>query len=49
MLKQEKIWARIVNKKSIEYLPAIVLVGSNPSDDRNEIKKSYFRELTRKG
>ena len=39
LLKQARIWARIVNKKSIEYLPALVLVGADPSDDRKEIKK----------
>ena len=42
MLKQARIWARIFNKKSIEYLPAIVLVGSDPSDDRKEIKKELL-------
>ena len=44
LLKEARIWARIVNKKSIEYLPAIVLVGADPSDDRKELKRRYSKE-----
>ena len=48
MLKQARIWARIVNKKSIEYLPAIVLVGVDPSDDRKEIKKELLQRVKKR-
>ena len=48
LLKQARIWARIVNNKSIEYLPAIVLVGADPSDDRKEIKKELLHKVNKK-
>ena len=47
LLKQARIWAKIVNKKSIEYLPAIVLVGADPSDDRKEIKKELLQRVNK--
>ena len=47
LLKQARIWARIVNKKSIGYLPAIVLVGADPSDDRKELKKELLQRVNK--
>ena len=47
LLKQARIWAKIVNKKSIEYLPAIVLVGADPSDDRKELKKEVLQRVNK--
>ena len=47
LLKQARIWARLVNKKSIEYLPAIILVGADPSDDRKEIKKELLQRVNK--
>ena len=39
MLKQARLWVKIVSNKSIDYLPEIVLVGADPSNDREKIKK----------
>ena len=47
LLKQARIWARIVNKKIIKYLPVIVIVGADPSDDRKEIKKELLQRVNK--
>ena len=47
LLKQAIIWDRIVNKKSIEYLPEIVLVSADPSHDRKEIKKELLQRVNK--
>ena len=49
MVRQARLWVKKVNKKSIEYLPAIVLVGADPSDNKKEIKKELLRRVNKEG
>ena len=45
---ESKIWAQILDKKSIQHLPAVVLIGADPNDDRDEIKKEILKRVNQK-
>ena len=46
-LKQTRLWDKKNDKRSIEYLPAIVLVGADPSNNRREIKKELLKRVNK--
>ena len=42
-LQNSGVWMRIVDKKSTQYQPSLVLIGADPNDDRKAIKKELLK------
>jgi len=42
-LQNSGVWVRILEKKSTQYQPALVLIGADPNDDRKEIKSELLK------
>ena len=47
-MRESKIWAQILGKRSIQYLPAVVLIGADPNDDREVIKREILKKVNEK-
>ena len=47
-MRETKIWAQILNKRFIPYLPAVMLIKADPSDDQEDIKREYSKGSTRR-
>ena len=45
---ESEIWAQILEKESIQHLPAVVLIVANPNDSRDEIKKVILKMVNEK-
>ena len=45
---ESKIWAQILEKKSIQHLQAVALIGADPNDNRDEIKKEILKMVNEK-
>jgi len=48
-LQNSGVWVRIVDKKSTQYQPALVLIGADPNDDRKAIKKELLKRVNAEG
>ena len=44
-MRESKIWAQILGKRIIPYLPAVVLIGPDPNDDREDIKREILKRV----
>ena len=38
-MRESKIWVQILGKRTIQHLLAIVLIGPDPNDNKEDIKK----------
>ena len=47
-MRESKIWAQILEKKSIQHLPKIVLIRADPNNNRDEIKKEIIKRVNEK-
>ena len=48
-MQETKIWAQILNKRFISYLPAVMLIGADPNDDWEDIKREILKRVNEKG
>ena len=46
---ETKIWAQILHKRFIPYLSAVMLIGADPNDDREDIKKELLKKVNKTG
>ena len=47
-MRESKIWAQILGKKSIQHLPAIVQIGADQNDNKDDVKKEILKRVNEK-
>ena len=48
-MRETKIWAQILHKRFIPYLLAVMLIGADPNDDREDIKSELLKRVNETG
>ena len=48
-LHEAQIWAKMLEKKNIQYHPAIILIGADPNDNKAGIKREFLRRINTEG
>ena len=46
--QESKIWAQILEKKSIQHLLSIILIRTDPNDNKDDIKKLILKRVNEK-
>ena len=48
-MRETKIWSQILNKRFIQYLPAVMLIGVDPNDEQEDIKREILKRVNKTG
>ena len=48
-LQETKIWVQILGRRNVQHLPAIVFIGADQNDKREDINRELLKRINEKG